>query len=121
MNKHAFTLVEMIVVIAVIVSLGALILPVVTSASAKAEETLSINRIEHILSQAQQYEINSGQNALLLQRDAELGGVLHFATVAMVEDQAKRQNGSPPTGCQSGEQSTCSSYFPNSGGYCRFL
>ena len=96
MQRHAFTLLELIIVIAVITVLSSLLLPLITGAKQKAYDALTISRLNAFLVDIRKIESENGNLALTIQERANLGGPLYFGPLYEAIHTAKKNGGARP-------------------------
>jgi prepilin-type N-terminal cleavage/methylation domain-containing protein len=94
-RRHpGFTLVELLVVIAVMAILGSLVLGVIGSVRFRARALQTTNRIEAVLNGISNYAQDEGSTAAMLQLNLPLGGVGKFASMVAIDQVIKAGGGS---------------------------
>lgn len=95
-KRSGFTLVELLIVIAIIGVLAGLLIAVVTSLKRRAKDFDTSQRLQAILDALSVYGDVEGSVVLTFQERLGLGGASHFASFKVIGDMVKGTGGSPP-------------------------
>ncbi len=94
--RPAFTLLELLMVVTIIMVLMGLAVGIGVEIREKAKESATSMRMEHILSALANYSTVDGSIAMVLQNNLGLGGAVQFATVHAIDSVTTGAGNQPP-------------------------